>query len=503
MWGTMYGVFLFAFAWVSGQLFFEQQTNQLVASVAGAFSNSSKLENDAVNQLKVIYYDEPAVLEPGMSDPAIWKRVINIYEPLVKTDRDLNVKPALAVDWGLIDDLTWEFRLRPNVSFHDGSSLDTQDVVASVERNQSFGGLKSIKHVKALDSLIFRIETINPDPLLLQKLSRVLVFPSENKDEKELSVIGTGSYRLGSWEKGKVMNLERFDGYWGEPSKFKEVQIFYVANKSDRVNSFLNGEADLLDFVPYDAVYAVEEGDFEIVSIPSLQVESIFFNTGAEFFKEKENRKVISMLVDQKYLINLLGGYAQAVTQFVSTGVFGFNPEIAAHKYDLEEGRRMVEKNGLKGKLIQIHFPKDFSFLGEYLRTQMTEVGLVPVISYMDMDKLWDSMQKGDADLYFLGYRAELGDADDFFGTIPYSKGDFNITHYKNPEVDKLIESSRMEMDQSKRLAQLQRAMKTIVEEDVIGVPLFEYQTLFTFNDKISLIPRLDGFIYFDELIIQ
>lgn len=503
MWGTMYGLFLFAFAWVSGQLFFEQQTNNLVASVAGAFSNSSKLENAVVNQLKVIYYDEPAVLEPGMSDPAIWKRVINIYEPLVKTDRDLNVKPALVVDWGLIDDLTWEFRLRPNVSFHDESALDTQDVIASVERNQFFGGLKSVKTVKAIDDLVFRIETTNPDPLLLQKLSRVLVFPSENRAEKELPVSGTGSYRLNSWEKGKVMNLERFDGYWGEPSKFKEVQIFYMPDKSDRVNGFLNGEADLLDFVPYDAVYAVEDGDFEIVSIPSLQVESIFFNTRAEFFKEKENRKLISMLVDQQYLIRSLGGYAHAVTQFVSTGVFGFNPEIAAHKYDLEAGKKLVEKNGLKGKLIQIHFPKDFSFLGEYLRTQITEVGLVPVISYMEMDKLWESMQKSDADFYFLGYRAELGDSDDFFGTIPYSKGNFNITNYKNSEVDALIEASKMEMDQVKRLAQLQKAMQIVVEDDVIGIPLFEYQTLFTFNDKIRLIPRLDGFIYFDELIIE
>lgn len=500
--GTVYGLFLLVFSWVSGQLFFERQTNNLVASVVGVFSDDSG-QKSAIDQLKVIYYDEPDSLEPAISDPAIWKRVINIYEPLVKTDRDLNVRPGLAVDWGLIDDVTWEFRLRPSVSFHDGSSLDVQDVLVSIERNKSFGGLKSIKKVEAVNDLVFKIETIDPDPLLLQKLSRVFIFPAENGGMKELPVIGTGSYRLSSWEKGNLMTLERFGDYWGNKAKFAEVQILYVTNKSDRVNMFLNGDADLLDFVPYDAVSAVTDRNFEIVSMPSLQVESIFFNTKSDFFKAKSNRKLVSMLIDQNFMINLLGGYAQTVTQFVSTGVFGFNPEIGQHKYDFEEAKKIVEKNGLKGKLIQIHFPKDFSFLGEYLRKQMTIVGLVPVISYMYMDKLSESMQKGNADLYFLGYRADLGDADDFFGMIPYSKGDFNIVKYENPQVDSLIVASKMEMDQVKRLIQLQKAMKIIVEEDVIGIPLFEYQTLFAFNDKISLIPRIDGFIYFDELIIE
>ncbi|MBI5754581.1 hypothetical protein HZA40_05605 [Candidatus Peregrinibacteria bacterium] len=501
--GAMYGLFLLVFAWISGQLFFERQTNNLMTSVGGIFANKEVSNNSVADELKVIYSDEPDKLEPAIGDPATWKRLINIYEPLIKLDRDLNVRPALAMSWGLIDERTWEFHLRPNVHFHDGSALDSQDVIAGIERNKTFGGLKSIAEVKAIGDLVLQIKTKNPDPLLLQRLSRVLIFPSEIKDKKELPVIGSGPYRLISWEKGNIMSLARFDDYWGEKPKFAKVQMFSISNKSDRVNMFLNGDADLLDFVPYDAVSAVKDAGFEVLSMPSLEVESIFFNTKVEFFKDVNNRKLVSMLLDQNYLINSLGGYANAVTQFVSTGTFGFNPEISQHKYDTEEAKKNIEKNNLKGKLIQIHFPKEFSFLGEYLRKQLTDAGLVPVISYMDPDPLWKSMENGDADLYFLGFRAELGDADDFFSTIPYSKGNFNITNYKNPKIDSLTEISKTEMDQKKRLQELQQAMQIVVEEDVIGMPLFEFQTLFTFDHKIRMIPRIDGFIYFDELIIE
>lgn len=501
---AMYGIFLLAFVWVSGRLFFEKQTDNLLTSVEGLFDRSGGEKTDQLKDLTVIYFDEPAIFDPSITDPAIWKRAVNIFEPLVGLDRDLNVKPALAVEWGLIDDKTWEFRLRPHVLFHDGSNLNAEDVVASVERYKSFGGLQAVEEVEVLDDLLLRIKTFDPDPLLLQRMARVLIFPSEQKDQssEEFAPVGTGSYFIDTWEVGNSMTLERFDDYWGGKSKFETVNILYIPDKSDRVNTFLAGGAHLLDFVPYDAVKAVKDYNFEIAGIPSLQVESIFFNTRSQFFKSKKNRQIASMLIDQNYLIKSLGGYAQPVSQFVSTGIFGFNPDIKTHEYNFDEAKKLIVKNGLKGRMVQIHFPKEFSFLGEYLRTQFIDAGLQPIISYMDGDKLWKSMLDGEADLYFLGFRAELGDADDFFESIVHSKGNFNkVVGYKNQEVEKLIDASLTEMDPLKRLSQLQTAMKIVLEDDVIGVPLFEYQTLFTFDDQVELVPRIDGFIYFDELI--
>lgn len=505
---TMYALFLLAFVWVSGRLFFERQTGQLMASVGDIFVQDNELGGEKIKNLAVIYADEPSALDPSLTDPAVWKRSVNIFEPLVALDRDLNVKPALAVEWGLIDDKTWEFRLRPGVKFHDGSGLDAPDVVASVERYKSFGGLKTVEKVEKMDDFVLRIHTFDPDPLLLQRIARVFIFPAESEEKARISgnfpVIGTGSYVLDSWDKGSEMVLERFDNYWGNRAKFDTVKILYVPDKSKRVNLFLAGEADLLDFVPYDAVKDVREYGFEIADIPSLQVESLFFNARSEFFRKKSQRQLVAMLIDQDYLVKTLGVHVRPVSQFVSSGIFGFNPEIPTHEYNPSEAKKLIAKNRLQNKVIQIHFPQEFSFLGEYLRKQLTDAGLQPVISYLEVDALMESMTQGNADMYFLGFRAELGDADDFFGSIVRKGANFNsVVGYGNEEVEGLISASLTEMDPLKRLSQLQVAMKIVIENDVIGVPLFEYQTLFAFNDRIRLLPRIDGFIYFDELIIE
>jgi len=86
---------------------------------------------------------------------------------------------------------------------------------------------------------------------------------------------------------------------------------------------------------------------------------------------------------------------------------------------------------------------------------------------------------------------------------IGYSKGPYNFWGYSNDYVDKLIESSLIEMDMTGRRKNLQESMKVLVENDVLGVPLFEYETIFAYNEKLDINPRIDGIILFDELIIK
>ena len=485
-----YLVFALIFIWVAAKLFLKDQVD---------FDQT--VDRYLIEDLRVIYPDDALSLEPTSLNPAARLRILNIYEPLVKTDRDLNFEPGLALSWGMVDDLTWAFELRSGVKFHDGSDFTVEDVEASIERARSYRGselvnfVDSIDAIEFLDDLHLRLHTKKPDPLLLLKLSNILMIPSEEALD-ELPV-GTGSYVLRSREPGILTVLERFDGYWGELSQFETVHLLVKRNKSERVNSFLTGDADLLAFVPFDAAKVVEEKGFEISSMPSLEVQFLLFNFDSKIFKSLERRKVVSLAIDQNTLVEAVGGYARPVNQFVSNGIFGFNPEIAPHEYDLEKARQSLAK--LEGKTVQVHLPLGLDILGEHIRQQLVDLGMKAVISYLDTPKLLESFSAGKADIYFLAFRASTGDGSEFLKDVMASSADFNIANYSDQMIDQLIADSDQELDPAIRLEILQRAMKKL-DEDVVGVPLFEYETLYAFSNKILFEPRIDGVIYFDDL---
>jgi ABC-type oligopeptide transport system substrate-binding subunit len=137
------------------------------------------------------------------------------------------------------------------------------------------------------------------------------------------------------------------------------------------------------------------------------------------------------------------------------------------------------------------------------VRSKLAEVGVNVVVSYLEDQALLDSMEKGKADIYFMGFESGIGDASTFLYYIAYSQGPYAFWGYVNEYVDKLITASMTEMDVMGRRKDLQEAMKVLIVDDVLGVPLFEYETVYAFNDKLSISPRVDGIIYFDELTVK
>lgn len=504
-----YAVFMMAFAWVSGQLFFEKETDGLLASTKDfLFGEEQKISEDQT--LTVMYAAEIPSFEPTADIAIVRQRLINIFEPLVRLDRDLNVRPSLALSWGMVDDLTWNFSLRPGVTFHGGSPFDAKDVVASLDRAMKWekselkGVLTSIEKVEILDDFNIKIKTYEPDPLLLQRLSSILIFPSELGGYEIVPTLGTGPYKLVDWKPGIETVLERNETYWGSKPKFAKVRLLSETDKSKRVNTFLAGEADILEFVPPDAIEVVKKSGFEAAYIPSLEVQFLLFNPKSDLLDDKKNREIISLVFDQKNFAKEIGLNARPVNQFVGNGIFGFNPYIAKHEFNLEKAKELAEKTGLKGQTLYFHLPTDLEYLGEHFRTQLNEIGVSLVVSYMGIDKLFESLDDPKADMYFFGFKSTLGDSADFLDTVIHTGGSFNFMKYSNSEVDDLIDVGITAMDPTKRLAALQEAMKILIEGDTVGLPLFEYELVYGFDDeKLDLQPRIDTYLYYDELTLK
>lgn len=498
---VLYGVFALAFVLVTLLLFWNEV-------VTGLWSGDKEKNNASTNleqELRVILPEEILTLEPTVIAPAVRQRLVNIYEPLVRPDRDLKMRPSLALSWGVIDDYTWEFRLRPDVKFQDGSDFDAEDVVASVERAKDWAGselvafLDTIEKVQIIDSLTVRVVTKEPDPLLLQRMAMVLIVPKELAQQEMAIPMGTGPYKFVSWKQNENLVMERFSEYWNGLPHFKVAEILTIADKVKRVKTFAAGKADLLAFIPYDAVSFVLEKGFKVAAVPSLEVQFLAFNVNSELMKETGNREVISLAIDQDALVEAVGGFARKSNQFVSSGVFGFNTDLDQHEYDLEKAEILARRD-LKDKTVKIHLPQNLNVLGEHLRKQFTEIGLKPVVSYLEFAELLKSIEAGRADIYFLGFKSDLGDSSGFFEDIVMTGASYNVGGYSNTDLDVKIVESSAEMDAEKRLQILQEAMNVVVKKDVFGVPLFEYETVYGFGENLNFEPRIDGLIYFDEI---
>jgi len=518
-WGVTV-VFVIALLLVGAKLFFEDQFSFLVS-----FVNPPVQVHAVAEQLVIGYAYKPSVLDPTLFDLITRSYLVDIYEGLVRTDKNLEIKPALAVSWGLLDPTTWEFRLRPGVRFHDGQNLSVNDVIVSLERartspeSQLVDLYATVESINAIGTDRIRIRTKVPDPLLLNKLAVTYIFPASLKAFD--NPVGTGPYSYGG-ETDQGFELDLFPGYWGEKPYFKKVFLKFIPGRSDRIAALQKGDIQLLANMPpnyacsktekyrnADGCNDLKNDAIEIKSIPSLEVSFLVFNHQNKFFERREIRQAVSRVFDQQVFVDLAFGFARPVGQFVSNGVFGFNPDIKKPECDPDAAKQQFVTACIDiFDVLDVTFdyPENLETIGQHVQSQLRDLGLNVTLNPLSGEDLQKKISEGKSDFYFLGWRSELGSASDFMQSVAHSKdavngyGYFNGAHYSNMNVDELIEKSGRNLDTESRLKQLQEAMKILVEDDIYGVPLFESETVFAFYDWIKFDPRVDGYVHASEI---
>ena len=217
--------------------------------------------------LKVAVQSMPSTLDANasVSNSGI-QFYYNIYDTLIMRDSSAETPtflPGLAESWEQIDDLTWEFKLREGVKFHDGTTMNADDVVYSMNRviNQEDASyatshsylLGNFERFEAVDDLTVRAYTFNPEPLIENLLSDPNVGISSKEycesvglEAASLMPMTTGPYKVVSFDPGNTVVLERFDDYWGEKAPFEKIEFKRVAEVISRITALQNGEVDFI-----------------------------------------------------------------------------------------------------------------------------------------------------------------------------------------------------------------------------------------------------------------
>jgi peptide/nickel transport system substrate-binding protein len=504
--GTLFLTFLLA---LSGYLYY---TNVVVLQGKVLFSRARTFED-----FSVVVDALPQDFSLQRFDTVKKNIFLNVYEGLVRTDRFFRIRPALAYSWGNVDEsgLIWEFKLRPNVTFHNGEVFTADHVLSSIAYYEEIKNEEtlllsaSIDRVEKVSDTVIRIHTKYPDPLLLYRLSFLFLLP-EKKDDLSMTPVGTGPFQVVAHNQEKVL-FERYADYWGKLPAVKSATFSVVPDEQDRRELFLSGKVAILQAFSPDPSFIEEIKDtlsLEYYSVPSLEILYLVFHVG-EFAGLERNpltdmslREGLTLAIDRQAIASI-PAFARVLSQYASSGVFGYDPLLSFPSQDLERSKKLLSNRYLRLKLT---LPQSYRLIGEAIRNQLDKVGVRVDLNIIPMEKVEDFLSgitEQRYQMYVVGYKFDIADLVEFFRSGVHTQGKgygvFNGGAYSNLELDDQIERGERILDPALRLQLLHKIQQRITKE-YMGVPLLELDKLYGKRKEVTWLPRMDGYILLSEV---
>jgi peptide/nickel transport system substrate-binding protein len=456
-----------------------------------------------------------------------------IYDKLINTDANVNLRPGLALSWKPIGKTTWEFKLRKGVKFHDGSDFDAADVVATFNRipkvpnspNSFNQFIRAIVETKVIDPHTIHLITDAPAPVLPVDLSNVHIISDkyENASTDDFNradaAVGTGPFTVVEWKRGEGLKLKRFEGYWEGPSVWSEVHERVLAKDSPRVAAFLAGEVDVIDYVPVQDVQRMRKdpkievfqgpvGRIHYIGMDSLRDVSPFVSAkdGSKLpknpLKDARVRKALSLALNRELLIGkLLDGVGEPAAQFLPSSFPGASSKLKPDAHDPAGAKKLLAEAGYKdGFALTLHatngrYPADKE-LAQAIGQMWARIGLKISVEAISRTIFFPKATKHE----FSVYTAQYGSTEMtrqlssliYTRGISKGKGNGNRARYSNKAVDAAIDAARVELDPAKRAAHLARANELCVA-DMGYIPLYHPGLIFAARKGIQVEVRADG----------
>ncbi|MGO9622077.1 MAG: peptide-binding protein [Desulfobaccales bacterium] len=424
-----------------------------------------------------------------------------VYDGLVKYDGDLNLVGSLAESWEISPDgLTITFKLRHGVKWHDGAPFTAQDVLFTYQvmvdpktPTAYSGNYLQVKKAEAPDDYTFRVTYAQPFAPALESWG-LAILPRHLLEGQDITKsplgrrpIGTGPYKFQDWQGGERIALTYNPDYFeGRPY----LNGFLYVVKPDTATMFLELKAGNLDRMSLNPMQYTRQTEYPKFArmydkYRYTQFSYIYlgYNLEDPRFADRRVRQALTYAINKKEIIDgVLMGLGEEAYGPYKPGTWYYNPDVPKFSYDPGKARALLADAGWQlnpeGILVKDGRPFEFTILTNQgndirertaviIQQRLREVGIrvkVRTVEWAAFVK--EFIQKGNFEAILLGWNTGIEpDQYDIWDSSKTKPGELNVTHYRNPEVDRLLEEGRHTFDREKRRRAYFKFQEIIAED--------------------------------------
>jgi len=435
------------------------------------------------------------VLDPGQILDAYMINVSmgQVRPNMTKINPDGSVAADLVESWEPSNGAkTWKFNVRQGVEFHNGKTMDSQDIVYSIRHHlgpdSKSGGSGVVSGIESIETdgkngVVIQLKEGNGDLPILLSDYHLNICPSNGDGTIDWeSGVGAGPYSIVEHEPGVRTLTKKFANYWntGNDSFFDEIETLGIADPTARMSALSTGAVDAINNVPAKTAgrLAKMANVKTLISTGNKQATMPML-CDVEPYTNQNVRNAMKHIVNRQELLDkIFFGYGQLgndnpvgpANYFRAT-----EEELPQREYDPEKAKFYLKEAGLNSLSVKFH-AADTGFAGSVdagalMRESAKAAGIDIEVVREPNDGYWSNvwMQKPFSACYWSGRPTE----DWIFSQIYYSKADWNDTHWKNADFDRLLVTARSETDEAKRREMYVEMQRIVHTDGGLILPVF------------------------------
>ena len=442
----------------------------------------------AQNDITVALQLEPPHLDPtsaaaGAIDSVLYS---NVFEGLTRFAADGSIIPGLAASWDISDDgLTYTFQLRDGVTFHDGTTMDAEDVKFTFDRllaEDSANAQKAlytlISGVDVMDPLTVRMSLSEPNGNMLFNLAwgdAVIVAP-ESIDAIKQKPVGTGAFKFDRWVQSDRIELLRNDAYWGTPAVLDAATFKFISDPTAAFAAVMAEDVDYFSAFPTPENLPQFDADprFQVL-VGSTEGETILStNNKMPPFDDARVRQALAHAIDRNAIIDgAMFGYGTPIGSHFAPHHPAYVDLTGQSAYDPDKARALLTEAGFESGFDTTLYLPPPSYArrgGEIIAAQLAQVGIRAQIINVEWAQWLESVFRGkDFGLTIVSHTEPMD-----IGI--YANPDYYF-QYDNPDFQALMLTLNTTTDPDVRTQMLKQA-QTIIADDYVNGFLFQLAQL-------------------------
>lgn len=496
------------------------------------YTDTTAAPSGDIDSFTWVSYAEPYSLDYAYAfDYADNQVLSNVCESLLRLNPDYTLSPGLAEAYDHPTPDTWVYTIRDGVTFHDGTPLTADDVVASMSRHidpeVGSSWFSTYQNVASIEKTGDRQVTVTMTQADSQfnlgmggsagviESAATLAEKGSDYGNSTGLVNCTGPFALTEWKSGESVTLTRYDDYWDDSLKAKagEVKILFMNDSNARVNALKSGEVDGGFMIPTDAIAQLQaSGKGDVYFGLNTAVGSLIVSNLDGPLGDVRVRQALLMAMDRKGILDAAAkGYGEVTNALTTQSVWVGASDTAVknafdgleeYPYDVEAAKKLIDEAGVAGEEVVIAtapIGNDFAVISQAAAAAAQAIGLKATIQTVSPNAYTalfsDPSAREGVDLFYTSWYLSSPDPLEMYGVL--RTGEFsNYGNWSDPDFDALVNEA-VTIDDPAARSEVTAKAQRIANEQLPWLPLFSGPMTMFMGDRVTGASPSVAYLYY------